>query len=65
MPKYAEFKRELRKAGCYKISEGSNHEWWFSPITGERFQVGRHNNEEVNPTTEKTIRKQAGVPKKR
>lgn len=30
MPKFAELKREFKKAGCYKISEGSGHEWWFS-----------------------------------
>ena len=65
MPKFAELKRELRQAGCYKKSEGGNHEWWYSPITGERFQMGRHNQQEVKPTTEKSIRKQAGVPKKR
>lgn len=65
MPKFAELKREFQKAGCYKISEGSNHEWWFSPITGERFQMGRHSQEEVKVTTEKSLRKQAGVPKKR
>ena len=65
MPKYAELKREFVKAGCYKISEGTNHEWWYSPITDEKFQMGRHNHQEVKPTTEKSIRKQAGVPKKR
>ena len=65
MPKFAELKREFQKAGCYKVSEGSNHEWWFSPITGERFQMGRHSQEEVKLTTEKSLRKQAGVPKKR
>ena len=65
MPKFAELKREFQKAGCYKVSEGSNHEWWLSPITGERFQMGRHSQEEVKVTTEKSLRKQAGVPKKR
>lgn len=65
MPKFAELKREFKKAGCYKISEGSGHEWWFSPITGAEFQIGRHNQEEVPAGTEKILRKQAGVPKKR
>ena len=62
MPKFAELKREFRKAGCYKISEGGNHEWWFSPITTETFQMGRHNQQEVPYGTEKTLRKKAGVP---
>ena len=65
MPKFAELKREFKKAGCYKESEGGNHEWWYSPITGETFQMGRHANEEVKPKTEHFLRKQAGVPKKR
>ena len=65
MPRQGELKRELKKAGCYKLSEGTNHEWWYSPITGDKFQMGRHDNEEMNPRTEATVRKQAGVPKKR
>ena len=65
MPRQGELKREFKKAGCYKTSEGKNHEWWYSPITGREFQIGRHDNEEVKPKTEATIRKQAGVPKKR
>lgn len=65
MPKFAELKREFRQAGCYKKSEGGNHEWWYSPITGENFQMGRHDGEEVKKGMEIKLRKQAGVPKKR
>ena len=65
MSRQGEFKRELKKAGCYKISEGTNHEWWHSPITGEDFQLGRHDNEELKKGIEMKIRRQAGVPKKR
>ena len=65
MPKWAELRREFSKAGCYKESEGGNHEWWYSPITGENFQMGRHSQQEVPSGIEKTLRKQAGVPKKR
>ena len=65
MPKFAELKRELRKAGCYIRGQYSGHEKWYSPITGETFQMGRHANEEVKPKTEHFLRKQAGVPKKR
>ena len=64
MPTYSELKREFRKAGCYKESEGGNHEHWRSPITGEKFPMGRHNSEEVASGTEKELRKKAGVPKK-
>ncbi len=65
MPKFSELKREFIKAGCYFLEERSNHERWYSPITNEKFEMSRHNNEEVKPKTEHTLRKQAGVPKKR
>ena len=45
--KYSELKKMLHESGCYKQSEGTRHENWFSPITGKTFQVGRHNNEDV------------------
>ena len=63
MPRQGELKREFRKAGCNFESEGTNHEWWYSPMTGERFQMGRHDNEEIPKGTEAKLRKQAGVPK--
>ena len=65
MPKWGELKHEFSKKGCRFISEGTNHEWWYSPITGENFQMGRHNSQEVRKETEMTIRKKAGIPKKR
>ena len=65
MPKFAELKREFRKAGCYLVKEGGNHEHWYSPITDETFRISRHNGQEVPYGTENELRKQAGVPKKR
>ena len=65
MSRQGELKREFARAGCQKESEGGNHEWWISPITGQRFQMGRHDNEEVPKGMEMKLRKQAGVPKKR
>ena len=59
--KYSELKKLLKKNGCYKISEGSNHETWFSPITGKYFSVGRHNNQDVRTGTCNAILKQAGI----
>ena len=64
MPKFSELKRELKKAGCYKVKD-SKHEHWFSPITGETFPIGHHDNQEVPKGTEKSIRESAGVPKKK
>lgn len=59
--RYGELKRKLRKAGCYKTSEGENHEKWYSPITGNSFPVGRHDNQEVKSGTLQSILKQSGV----
>lgn len=58
---YGELKRRLKKIGCYLDREGSRHEIWYSPITNKRFQVGRHNTEEVATGTLKNIKKDAGL----
>lgn len=65
MSRWGELKREFRKAKCRKDSEGGNHEWWRSPITGKKFQMGRHDNEEISKDLEMKLRKLAGVPKQR
>ena len=59
--KYSEFKKMLKQCGCYKTSEGSKHEEWYSPINGKYFRIGRHNNEDVPSGTYSTILKQAGL----
>ncbi len=58
---FGELKRLLRKNGCYLACQGSRHEIWYSPITGKRFQLGRHNTEEVATGTLKNIKKDAGL----
>lgn len=65
MARWGELKREFSRGGCKKDSEGGNHENWISPITGEKFQMGRHDNEEVSKDLEMKLRKKAGIPKKR
>ena len=59
--KYSELKKLLKKHGCYKSSEGSNHENWFSPISNKTFQIGRHKSEDVRKGTLHTILKLAGI----
>ncbi|MBO7459828.1 MAG: type II toxin-antitoxin system HicA family toxin [Bacteroidales bacterium] len=56
-----ELKRKLQSAGCYFLEEGKNHQWWYSPITGKRFQVPRHANEDIRKPLQKQISKQSGV----
>ncbi|MDR0221425.1 MAG: type II toxin-antitoxin system HicA family toxin [Lachnospiraceae bacterium] len=59
--KFSELKKILRKNGCYVIDEGSKHEQWYSPITGNTFTVGRHDTEDVKKGTLNGILKQAGI----
>ena len=63
MPKFAELKREFKKAGCYPI-KNSKHQHWYSPITKQEFPMSHHDQEEIKKGTEMALRKQAGVPKK-
>lgn len=59
--KYSELEKLIKQAGCYKLKEGANHTIWFSPITGQKFPVGRHKTEEVPTGTLKSIKRAAGI----
>ena len=61
MPTGAEVVRMLKKAGCKFEKQGTNHEWWVNPKTGERFQVPRHWSQEVDTKTLHSIKKSAGI----
>ena len=59
--KGSELKRKLRKAGCCKVSEDTNHERWYSPITDRKFWIPRHDSQEIKPATLHSILKAAGL----
>lgn len=59
--KVSEMVKLLKKAGCYKISDGVNHEIWYSPITKKKFPVPRHYSKELPTGTANNIRKLAGL----
>lgn len=59
--KASEVKKKLKKAGCYKLREGKNHEIWYSPITNKKFPISRHDSEEMKPKTWDSIQKQSGL----
>lgn len=59
--KVSEIVRMIRKIGCRKIREGTNHEVWFSPVTGKSFIIPRHYSQELAKGTENNIRKDAGL----
>lgn len=53
--KVNELTRKLRKAGCFLLQHGANHDLWYSPITGKCTQVSRHGTEEVKIKTLRSI----------
>lgn len=59
--KGCELKKQLSTSGCYIIREGSNHEIWYSPITGKKFTVPRHDSKEIAPGTVRNIKRSAGI----
>ena len=59
--KYSEVEKKLKKAGCYFYINGSNHPIWFSSLTGKKFSLSFHKNEEVRSGTLKSISKDSGV----
>lgn len=59
--KYSELCKQLKKIGCYSIRHGSNHDIWYSPITGKQFPVPRHSSQDVKKGTLNSIKKDAGL----
>ena len=51
--KTSEAIRKLRKVGCYFLEDGTNHAWWYSPTTKLKFQVPRHQSQELATGTKK------------
>ncbi len=61
MMRIRELVKILKKNGCYKTNEGSNHEEWYSPLTKQHFRVPRHYPNELPKGTENIIKKQSGL----
>lgn len=59
--KYSEHKKLLKKNDCYKKSEGTKHENWFSPMTNKTFQLGRHDAQDVKTGLLNKILHDAGI----
>ncbi len=58
--KNAELRKLLKKSKCSLIRHGSNHDIWYSPITGQQFAVPRHK-DEIKTGTAKSILRSAGI----
>lgn len=59
--KITELKKILKANGCYFITQGKHHEWWWSPITEQKFQLRRHSTADVGKILMRYIREQSGV----
>lgn len=54
--KTSELKRLLKTGGCRLLRHGSRHDIWKNPETGATAPVPRHDAQEVNPKTLKSIK---------
>jgi predicted RNA binding protein YcfA (HicA-like mRNA interferase family) len=59
--KGSEVKKLLRANDCYLYREGSRHEIWISRRTGKKFQVPRHDSQDVPKGTFQEIKRVAGI----
>ena len=59
--KVSELKRMLKENGCYFVKDGGEHEMWFSPISGKKLRVPRHDAKELPTGTKNRILKDAGL----
>ena len=58
--KTSELIKFLKQYGCYFLRHGGNHDIWYSPITGNEFEVWRHS-KEIPTGTANSILKKAGI----
>lgn len=59
--KGSELLKLLKENGVLCIEHRANHDWFFSPITGEYFPVPRHKGQDIKPKTLQSILKAAGI----
>lgn len=59
--KQSELCRKLKKLGCFPLGTGTNHDWWYNPVNGKKFQVPRHRTAEINEKLLGSIKKQSGL----
>lgn len=59
--KTSELVRYIKKHGCKLERQGSNHELWINPKTGQRTQVPRHSSHEIPTGTVNNILKALGL----
>lgn len=55
--KTSQFVKELTAAGCRLVRHGSEHDFWFSPVTGQMDAVPRHGSKELGKGIERRLRR--------
>ena len=55
--KIKQFVQELKKAGCLLVRHGGEHDVWFSPLTGNKEAIPRHDSQELPKGLERKIRR--------
>lgn len=59
--KISELIKKLKKADCYILKKGTNHDIWYSPKAKKTFLVARHPSKEIKKGTADGILKDAGL----
>ena len=59
--KTSELIKKLKRAGCFAVRSGGNHDIRHSPITDKDFAGPRHPNKEIPTGTAAKIMKDAGI----
>ena len=59
--KTSELAKLAKKAGCFCVEHGKEHDKWHSPITGKDFRLPRHKSKEIAKGTAEQIMKDAGL----
>ncbi|MBQ7157674.1 MAG: type II toxin-antitoxin system HicA family toxin [Bacteroidaceae bacterium] len=58
--KTKQFCLEAIAHGCYVKRHGSNHDIWYSPITGKTFAIPRHGSQKLPKGLERKAREVLG-----
>ena len=59
--KVSELTKMAKKHGCYIKRNGSEHDIWINPQTGNTASIPRHQNKEIATGTVHTILKDLGL----
>lgn len=59
--KTMDFCNELKSNGCFVVRQGAKHEIWYSPKTGAKYPIPRHQSQELSKRIEREARRLFGL----